>query len=101
MEDTLANLQQVTNQINDSLRRLAEGQMVTPPQQERPRNRAAQQPERGIQIREAESRDQPRTQPERQPDRTSKGKGKVADLPQESRTGVQALIVIMHNLPGK
>ncbi|POO03655.1 hypothetical protein TorRG33x02_008600, partial [Trema orientale] len=34
MEDALANLQQITSQINDSLRRLAEGQMVTPPQQE-------------------------------------------------------------------
>ncbi|PON35928.1 hypothetical protein PanWU01x14_332630 [Parasponia andersonii] len=31
MEETLVNLQQVTNQINDTLRRLAEGQMVTPP----------------------------------------------------------------------
>ncbi|PON47633.1 hypothetical protein PanWU01x14_242540, partial [Parasponia andersonii] len=27
MEETLVNLQQVTNQINDTLRRLAEGQM--------------------------------------------------------------------------
>ena len=32
MEDALANLHQITSQINDSLRRLAEGQMVNPPQ---------------------------------------------------------------------
>ena len=87
MEDALANLQQITSQINDSLRRLAERQMVTPPQQERPRNRPAWQPEKGIQIREAGTRDQSRAQQERQVDRTSKGKGKVADLPQGSGTG--------------
>ena len=39
MEDALANLQQITSQINDSIRRLTEGQMVTPSQQEHPRNR--------------------------------------------------------------
>ena len=42
MEDALANLQQITNQINDSLRRLAEGQMVTPPQYECLRDRPTQ-----------------------------------------------------------
>ena len=70
MEDALANLQQITSQINDSLRRLAEGQMVTPPQQERPKNRPARQPEKGIQIREEGTRDQSRAQQKRQVDRT-------------------------------
>ncbi|PON64294.1 hypothetical protein PanWU01x14_126080, partial [Parasponia andersonii] len=86
MEETLINLQQVTNQINDILRRLAEGQMVTPPQHERPKERLTQLPERGIQILETRRRGQPRIQQERHEDRTSNGKGKVADLPPESRT---------------
>ncbi|PON68644.1 hypothetical protein PanWU01x14_094530, partial [Parasponia andersonii] len=76
MEETLVNLQQVTNQINDTLRRLAEGQMVTPLQHERPKERPAQLPEKGIQILETRRRGQPRTQQERHEDRTSKGKGK-------------------------
>ncbi|PON62891.1 hypothetical protein PanWU01x14_135670 [Parasponia andersonii] len=86
MEETLVNLQQVTNQINDTLRRLAEGQMVSPPQHERPKERPAQLPEKGIQILETRRRDQPRTQQERYEEHISKGKGKVADLPPESRT---------------
>ena len=81
IEDALANLQQITNQINDSLRRLTKGQMVTPPQDERPRDRLARRSKRGIQILETGNRDQFRTQLERYADRTSKGKGKVADLP--------------------
>ncbi|PON63599.1 hypothetical protein PanWU01x14_130730, partial [Parasponia andersonii] len=82
MEEILVNLQQITNQINDTLRRLAEWQMVTPPQHERP----AQLPEKGIQILEIRRCDQPRTQQERHEDRISKGKGKVANLPPESGT---------------
>ncbi|PON56602.1 hypothetical protein PanWU01x14_180150 [Parasponia andersonii] len=86
MEETLVNLQQVTNQINDTLRRLAEGQMVTPPQHERPKERPAQLLEKGIQILETRRRGQPRTQQECHEDRVSKGKGKVANLPPESGT---------------
>ncbi|PON34668.1 hypothetical protein PanWU01x14_342580 [Parasponia andersonii] len=84
MEETLVNLQQVTNQINDTLRRLAEGQMMTPPQHERLKERPAQLPEKEIQILETRRRSQPRTQQERHEDRISKEKDKVANLPPES-----------------
>ncbi|PON99868.1 hypothetical protein TorRG33x02_042860, partial [Trema orientale] len=56
MEDALVNLQQITNQINDCLRRLAEGQTVTPQQHERPRDRPVRRPKRGIQIQETGDR---------------------------------------------
>ncbi|PON65899.1 hypothetical protein PanWU01x14_113880, partial [Parasponia andersonii] len=86
MEEALVNLQQITSQINDYLRRLAEERMLTPPQHERPRERLAQQPERGIQILETRNRDQPKARQECRGDCISKGKGKVADLPLVSGT---------------
>ncbi|PON61671.1 hypothetical protein PanWU01x14_143300 [Parasponia andersonii] len=86
MEDALTNLQQITNHINDSLWRLAEGQVVTLPQHERPRDHPARQFGRGIQITKAGNRDQHKTQQERYANCTSKGKSKVTNLPQESGT---------------
>ncbi|PON55745.1 hypothetical protein PanWU01x14_185540, partial [Parasponia andersonii] len=60
--------------------------MVISPQHERPKERPAQLSEKGIQILETRRCGQPRTQQERHEDRTSKGKGKVANLPPESGT---------------
>ncbi|PON64951.1 hypothetical protein PanWU01x14_121280 [Parasponia andersonii] len=89
MEETLVNLQQVTNQINDTLRRLAEGQMMTPPQHERPKERPAQLPEKGIQILETRRRGQPRTQQERHEEHISKGKGKPGSLERRTRMTIE------------
>ncbi|PON73309.1 hypothetical protein PanWU01x14_058130 [Parasponia andersonii] len=86
MEEALVNLQQIISQINDSLRRLVKGQTLTPPQYECPRERPAQQPERGIQILETGNCDQHKARQQHHGDRTSKGKDKVADLPLESGT---------------
>ena len=101
MEDALANLQQITNQINDSLRRLAEGQMVTPPQQERPKNRPARQPEKGIQIREEGARNQSRAHQRRQADRTLKARARSQICHRSPALEVRVLIEIGDNRPGE